>query len=452
MGEIPLSTVILAAGLGTRMRSKRAKVLHPLAGRAMIDHLLATCTEAGLGEPIVVVSPRQGEVAAHLEGRCRLVLQPHPGGTGDALQQAAGLLPPEDLVLVLNADSPLVRAPTLELIVATQRQSNRAATMATVLDPGRRDGRVQRGPSGEFLRVVEHRDAATEALSSPEINVGIYCFEGRRLWPSLRGLKPNNAAHEIYLTDVLALLAPIETVLVDDAEEVIGINDRVQLARAERILARRLLERLMLGGVTVKDPASTWVDADVVVGQDTVLEPFTILRGATVIGEDCHIGPFADIGDCRLGDRVRVDHSWLRQSVIASDCDCGPFSKLRPQTSLDERVHVGSFAELVRSRIGRGSKVPHVSYLGDAEVGEGVNIGAGTITANYDGVNKNRTVIEDGAFIGVDTMLRAPVRIGRKAGTGAGSVVTRDVPAGATAVGMPARVLKRDGEGGVTRR
>jgi len=430
------------------MRSRRPKVLHPLAGRAMIDHLLATCSEVTPGRVTVVVPARGSEIQDHLAGRCHTVRQEQARGTGDALRSVGEEALSAGRVLVMNADSPLIRASTLRGLAQRQLESGAEAALLSVHDPSRDDGRVQRDPKGRFERIVEHRDAGPDELASAEINAGVYCFSGPPLWAALARLEPHNQAHELYLTDVFGHLAEVEVVTAADPDELIGINDRIQLARAQACLRRRLLEELMLSGVSVTDPASTWVDAGVVVGQDTVLEPFTRLLGQTRIGSDCVIGPFADVGDCEIGDRVRIDHAWLRQSSIGSDSDCGPFSKLRPGTHLGERVHVGSFAELVRSRVGRGSRVPHVSYLGDAEVGQDVNIGAGTITANYDGVNKNQTVIEDGAFIGVDTMLRAPVRVGRGGRTGAGSVVTRDVPEGATAVGMPARVLKREAKGG----
>src|SRR5262249_39324851 len=263
------------------------------------------------------------------------------------------------------------------------------------------------------------------------------------LLEALRRLQPHNRAGELYLTDVFRHLRPAQVLQIADPSEAIGVNDRVELARAERALRQRLLEELMRSGVTVVDPAPTFVDVGVRIGRDTVLEPFTILRGKTAVGEDCQIGPFTEINDSTIGDGVRVEHSWLDGAELAAGSDCGPFARLRPGTRVAEGVHIGSFAELVRSSVGRGSRVPHVSYLGDATVGAEVNIGAGTITANYDGVGKNPTVIEDGAFVGVDTMLRAPVRVGRGARTGAGSVVTRDVPPGATAVGIPARAIRR---------
>jgi bifunctional UDP-N-acetylglucosamine pyrophosphorylase/glucosamine-1-phosphate N-acetyltransferase len=260
-----------------------------------------------------------------------------------------------------------------------------------------------------------------------EFNVGVYCFDGSRLVAELDKIKDDNKAGEFYLTDVFLHLRPVTVVRLDDPHEAMGVKDRVRLAQAIEILRRRLLERCMLSGVTIVDPSSTFIDATVTIGQDTVIEPFTVLKGNTAIGADCRIGPHVYIEDARLGDRS----------------DCGPFAKLRPGTEIGEDVHIGSFAELVRTKVGRGSRVPHVSYLGDTDLGADANIGAGTITANFDGAKKNRTEIGDGAFVGVDTMLVAPVKLGKGARTGAGSVVTKDVPDGATAVGVPARVVRR---------
>jgi bifunctional UDP-N-acetylglucosamine pyrophosphorylase / glucosamine-1-phosphate N-acetyltransferase len=399
----------------------------------MIDLVLDACRLAGIEDVTAVISPSQPAVQVHLEGRCSLVHQHEQLGSGHALAQVpAEKLRGSEAVLVLNGDSPLIRVETIRRVIEAHSRSRGPATLTAVDDGSRPDGRIVRKPDGSLDRIVEYKDASDEERSITEINVGLYCFNGPELAGALSKLTPDNAAGELYLTDLFRHLGPAQVVRMDDAQEALGVNDRVQLARAEAALRRRLLERLMLSGVTVVDPDSTFVDVGVEVGQDTVLEPFTVLRGQTRIGRDCRIGPFVEIRDAQVGD----------------GSDCGPFSKLRPGTTVGEGVHIGSFAELVRTSVGRGSKVPHMSYLGDATVGEGVNIGAGTITANFDGRQKNPTVIEDGAFIGVDTMLRAPVRVGKGARTGAGAVVTRDVPPGRTAVGIPARVLRpRDGGG-----
>ena len=425
------------------MRSRRPKVLHRLGGRPMIDSVLAACRDAGVTDIAVVISPSQEAVAEHLQDRCKVVMQNQPLGTGHALAQVpADWLAGGD-VLVLNGDLPLIRGETIGRLLVDHQGAGVAATLASIEDQARRDARVVRGPDGTLDRIVEFRDASEDVRALAEINVGLYCFNGKRLLEALDRLRPDNQAGELYLTDVFRHLRPVQVLRISDPGEAIGVNDRVELAHAEKALRQRLLEDLMRSGVTVVDPATTYVEVGVRVGCDTILEPFTILRGDTVIGEDCQIGPFTEIRDSTIGDSVRVEHSWLHGAELAAGSDCGPFAKLRPGTRVAEGVHIGSFAELVRSSIGRGSRVPHVSYLGDTAVGEDVNIGAGTITANYDGVGKNPTVIEDGAFVGVDTMLRAPVRVGRGARTGAGSVVTRDVPPGATAVGMPARVIRR---------
>lgn len=408
----------------------------------MIDLVVEACVGAGVARPLAVLNPAQPEVAEHLGGRCEVVFQHAQRGTGHALS----MVPRESLagdVLVLSGDSPLIRAETLIEVVARHRLAGAAATVTTVIDPRRRDGRIVRDAQGGFARIVEEKDASDEQRRITEINVGVYCFRSEDLPGALSGLTPENKGGEIYLTDAVARLRPVELFEIVDADEAMGINDRVQLARAEKVVRRRLLEELMMSGVTVIDADTTFVERGVRIGRDTVLEPFTILRAGTVIGEDCRIGPHADIGESEIGAGCRVDHSWLRGTRMADNSDCGPFVKLRPGTTIGEGVHIGSFAEVNRTSIGAGSAVPHLSYLGDAVVGSNVNIGAGTITANYDGVRKHRTEIEDGVHVGVHTSLRAPVRLGKGSRTGAGSVVLANVPPGATVGGAPARELRK---------
>jgi bifunctional UDP-N-acetylglucosamine pyrophosphorylase/glucosamine-1-phosphate N-acetyltransferase len=394
----------------------------------MIDWVLEAVNEAGVKDVTVIANPHQAELAAHLDDRVKLVYQRDPKGTAHALQQ----IPAGDLrgrqVLVVNGDSPLLTAASILRVIHAHQEVKAGATLATVEDPTRNDGRVIRKPDGSLDRIVERKDA-TQAQRDQvhEFNVGVYCFDGSRVVVELGKVKDDNKAGEFYLPDVFSFLKPVTIVKLDDPIEAMGVKDRVRLARATKILNRRLLERCMLQGVTIVDPDTTFIDAGVTIGQDTVIEPFTVLKGATNIGSECRIGPHVYIEDARVGDRS----------------DCGPFAKLRPGTEIAEDVHIGSFTELVRTKVGNRSKVPHVSYLGDTDLGEDANIGAGTITANFDGENKNRTEIGDGAFIGVDTMLVAPVKLGKGARTGAGSVVTKDVPDGATAVGVPARVIRR---------
>jgi bifunctional UDP-N-acetylglucosamine pyrophosphorylase/glucosamine-1-phosphate N-acetyltransferase len=425
------------------MRSRLPKVLHPLDGTPMLDLVVTACTEAGAGEVAVVVSPSLPAVAEAVDRRCRVVSQPNPLGTGDAMAQVPSDWLEEADVLVLNGDLPLVRGSTLRALVEAHRQSGAPATITSVCDPRRQDGRVIRNQDGTLRRIVEHSDATPEERGVSETNVGAYCFRGELLRVALSRLRPENAQGQLYLTDAFALLPGTQVFPIPDPEEAIGVNDRVQLARATAVLRARRLERLMLDGVTVVDPQTTLVEGGVELGEDTVLEPGTILRGRTRVGCRCHLGPFTEITDAELGDEVTVTHSWLSGARVGDRSDIGPFAKLRPGTVVAQDVHVGSFAELVRTTVGSHSAVPHVSYLGDTKVGERVNVAAGTITANWDGERKNPTVIGDGVFVGVDTMFVAPVSVGPDARTGAGSVVTRDVPPGSTVVGMPARRIRR---------
>ncbi len=399
-----------------------------VCGRPMIDWVIDAVGEAGADSITVVVNPHHAELAAHLSEKdptIEVVYQREPKGTAHALQQVEGL---KGDVLVVNGDSPLLTSSTIKRVVAAHRGAKRPATLAGVVDPTRDDGRIVRGSDGEFEKIVERKDADDELRQTVhEFNVGIYCFDGGPLKEALAKISNANKAGEYYLTDVFSHIRPVNIVTLADPNEAMGVKDRARVAAATEIMQRRILERLMEDGVTIVDPHSTFIDANVSIGQDTVVEPFSIIKGKTEIGSECRIGPHVHIEDARIGDRS----------------DCGPFAKLRPGTVIAEDVHIGSFAELVRTKVGKNSRVPHVSYLGDTDLGEDANIGAGTITANFDGANKNRTEIGDGAFVGVDTMLVAPVKLGKGARTGAGSVVTKDVPDGATAVGVPARVVRR---------
>ena len=395
----------------------------------MLDYVLDAVTGAGATDVKVIANPHHAEVAGHLDERgIAPTFQRDPKGTADALRQIpAGELEGRH-VLVVNGDSPLLTAATLLEVHHAHLELGGEATIASVDDPSRDDGRIIRAADGSLGRIVERKDATPEIKSSVhEFNVGLYCFDGARLVEALKEVKDENKAGEFYLTDVFLHLHPVNIVKLADPREAMGVKDRVRLAVATKVMRGRILERCMLSGVTIVDPDSTFIDAGVSIGQDTVIEPFSVIKGRTTIGSECRLGPHIQIEDATIGDRS----------------DCGPFVKIRPGTEIADDVHIGSFAELVRTKVGRGSKVPHVSYLGDTDLGEDANIGAGTITANFDGTNKNRTAIGDGAFIGVDTMLVAPVKLGRGARTGAGSVVTKDVPDGATVVGVPARVIRR---------
>jgi bifunctional UDP-N-acetylglucosamine pyrophosphorylase/glucosamine-1-phosphate N-acetyltransferase len=433
-------------------------MLHPLAGRPLVLHSVQTAAQVTGRRPIVVVSPKQPEVAHAVEQHADVVEQEEPRGTGDALRS----VPPglrtsggagEHAVLVLSGDVPLLTAATLQRLLDHHRASKAQATLLTVVpDDPTGLGRILRDPrTGRVAAIREERDLTPdERATTDECNAGIYVFDGDALWPALDALTADNAQSEYYLTDVIAILdGPIEAVQAADAIEALGVNDRTQLARAEREIRRRTLETLMLEGVTVEDPATTYVDPGVRVGRDTVLRPMTVLGGGTVLGEDCVVGPMAQLHDVRAGDRVSIGSSMLDDCDLDDDVSIGAYVRIRPGTRLARGVQLGTHAEVKNSHIGAGSRISHFSAVLDSEVGEGVNIGAGTVTCNYDGDSKHGTVIGDGVFVGTDSILVAPLTIGDNAYVAAGSVITRDVPAGALAV---ERTEQRNVEGWAQRR
>jgi bifunctional UDP-N-acetylglucosamine pyrophosphorylase/glucosamine-1-phosphate N-acetyltransferase len=434
---VALATVILAAGKGKRMKSRLPKVLHRVCGRPMIWHVLSAVRALRPDRILVVLGHGGDEVRRAVGEDAEVVFQEEQLGTAHALLQAEGRLrgfPGE--ILVLCGDTPLIRSTTLADLVARHRSRGAAATLATArLEDPTGYGRVLRGPAGEVRGIREEKDATGSERGIREVNAGIYCFSTGELFELLAGLTPDNQQGEFYLTDVVARMVERGLVVADyaleDPEEILGVNDRRQLALVEDIMRRRILERLMLEGVTVVDPGATYVDAGVRVGHDTVLYPFTFLEGETEIGAECHIGPGARLVDSRVGDRVTVQYSVVLESVVEEASQVGPFAHLRPGTHVGRRVRVGNFVEVKKSRLGEGSKVPHLSYIGDATVGGGVNVGAGTITCNFDGRHKWPTVIGEGAFIGSNVSLVAPVEVGPGATVAAGSTITRDVPAGA---------------------
>jgi bifunctional UDP-N-acetylglucosamine pyrophosphorylase/glucosamine-1-phosphate N-acetyltransferase len=444
-----LTAVILAAGEGVRMRSRRPKVLHELCGRRLIDYPIETA--AALGARLVVVIGRDaGPVAEAVKGvsDAALVEQPERLGTGHALLQARGACPEDaGVILVLPGDMPLLSEATLGRLVAHHRQTGAAATMLTaeLADPTGY-GRVVR-EHGRPVAIVEHCDATPAQRAIREVGTSTYCFDARHLWPALARVTPRNQQGEYYLTDVIAILGQagcaVEAVAVDDPREGLGINDRRQLAELTAVMRRRILDRLMLGGVTVLDPASTYVDATVEVGADTVLHPGAILAGRTAIGVECVVGAGSHVSGSRIGDRVTLlPYCVLSEATVEAGAVLGPFCHLRPLSHVGPGAKIGNFVELKKARIGRGAKVPHLSYVGDATLGAGVNFGAGAITCNYDGVTKHETVVEEGAFIGTNSSLVAPITVGEGAYVGAGSVITRDVPAGALAVTRAAQTTR----------
>ena len=433
--------VILAAGKGTRMKSKLPKVLHVVGGKPMLSHVTDVAQVTGAGRMIVVVGFESDRVQQEMGSGLEYAIQAEQLGTGHAVMQVRPLLKDHaGTVLLLCGDTPLLTAGTLLKLLAAHRDSAAAATVliACPADPSGY-GRILRDDSGNVSGIVEQKDASPRQLEIPEVNTGIYCFEAGPLFAALDGLTCDNAQKEYYLTDVLAILSrsgqKVGSVLTDDFQETLGINSRVQLAEAEAILRRRKLFELMESGVTVMDPSSTFVDSGVSIGRDTVLYPFTWLEGSTVIGENCAIGPNTRIADSILGDDVTLHFSYAHECRIADGVSVGPYVHLRPATELASGVHVGNFVEIKNSQVGQGSKVPHLSYIGDTDMGSGVNIGSGTITVNYDGKKKHRTIIGDNAFIGCNTNLVAPVSVGNGAYIAAGSTITKDVPAKALGVG-----------------
>ena len=449
-----LAVVILAAGQGTRMKSDLPKVLHPLAGRPLVTYAVEMARTLAGTRPVLVVGHRAEAVREAVGDSAVFVEQTEQLGTGHAVLQARQALRGQsDLVLVTYADMPLLTTETLLRLVERQRENPGPLSILTVVaDDPRGFGRVMRDESDAVVQVVEEAVAAPEQLAIRELNVGVYCFDADWVWTHVDRIPLSLPKQEYYLTDLIGMAVAeglrVEAVATEDAAEALGINTRVHLAEAESVLRRRINEHWMLAGVTIVDPATTYVEPGVTIGQDTTIRPNTHLRGETTIGRNCHIGPNTIIVDCQIGDGCRVLASVLEQAVMEDGSDVGPFGHLRKGARLCEGAHMGNFGEMKNARLGPGAKMGHFSYLGDAEVGAGANIGAGTITCNFDGVHKHKTVIEEGAFIGSDTMLVAPVRVGKKAKTGAGAVVTHDVPDGAVVYGVPARVRGDSGTRG----
>jgi bifunctional UDP-N-acetylglucosamine pyrophosphorylase / glucosamine-1-phosphate N-acetyltransferase len=444
-----LTVVILAAGEGKRMRSRQPKVLHPLCGRPLIAYPLRAA-HALADRFVVVAPPETPSLRQALEDEVRIVEQRDRLGTGHAVLQAKQECG-DGTILVLPGDMPLISAETLERLVAHHRATGAAATMLTaIVERPQGYGRVLR-QGGRVKRVVEDRDATDDEKKVAEINTSVYCFEADRLWATLAEVKPDNDQGEYYLTDVIGILnrrgARVEGLPVSDAREALGVNDRKQLATAATVQRGRILDRLMESGVTVLDPATTYIEDTVTVGTDTVIYPHVVIEGASVVGSECVVGAGCHLTRATMADRVTLKpYCILVDSVVDEDAILGPFCHLRPQSHVGAGAHIGNFVELKKTRLGKGSKANHLAYLGDATIGDGVNVGAGVITCNYDGLNKHPTTIQDEAFIGTNASLVAPITIGAQAYIGAGSTVTRDVPAGALVVERSAAVVK-DGWG-----
>ncbi|MCR2807197.1 bifunctional UDP-N-acetylglucosamine diphosphorylase/glucosamine-1-phosphate N-acetyltransferase GlmU [Paenibacillus soyae] len=440
--------IVLAAGQGKRMKSKLYKVLHPVCGKPMVGHVLDTVKEAESERTVVVVGHGAEMVKARLGDAAEFVLQEKQLGTGHAVQQAEALLGSEDgITIVICGDTPLVQASTLRSMLELHESSGAAATiMSASFEDPTGYGRIIRGEDGTVQRIVEHKDCSAEELLVREINTGTYCFDNRKLFDSLSRVTNQNAQGEYYLTDVIGLLREAGEVVqgycTADIAEAIGVNDRVALAEAERYMRERINRKHLLNGVTIIDPSNTYIEASVKIGSDTVLYPGTVLRGTTVIGEDCVIGPASELTDAVVHNGVSIKYSVVAESEVGEDSTVGPYANLRPGSKLGRGCKIGDFVELKNATLDDGSKVSHLSYVGDAKVGKEVNIGCGAITVNYDGFNKALTEIGDNAFIGSNVNLIAPVKIGDGAYVVAGSTVTQDVPEGDLAIARERQVNK----------
>lgn len=435
-----LNAVILAAGKGTRMKSALPKVLHQVGGKPMVQHVLDAAKIAGATNSVAVVGFGAEQVKAVLGNQVQYALQQEQLGTGHAVMQTAdGLADFEGTVMILCGDTPLLRGQVLAELYRQHLNTGAVATVLTARMPDPKGyGRVIRDAAGKVVKIVEQKDASPQELLVNEVNTGIYCFDRSYLFDALTRINCNNMQGEYYLTDVIGIIVQdgkkVWAVEAENYQETLGINSRVQLAEAEKILRVRKLNSLMDNGVTVMDPDSTFIDEAVQIGPDTVIYPFTWLEGSTVIGSNCEIGPNTRIQDTTIGNGAVVHFTYAHDCKMGDNVIVGPYVHLRPDTVLGTSVKVGNFVEVKNSSIGDKSKLPHLSYIGDTDMGSGVNIGCGTITVNYDGKKKHRTIIGDNAFVGCNSNLVAPVKVGDSAYIGAGSTITKEVPENSLAV------------------
>ena len=448
-----VSILILAAGLGTRMKSKIAKVLHRAGGRTLLGHVVETCTRIVPPENVVAVIGHQAEEVREAVGASgiRFALQTEQRGTGHAVMAAQETIGSHDgLVVVLYGDGPLLSEATLRRLIDAQASSDAAATLiSTILEDPTGYGRVITGEDGQIRAVVEQKAATPEQLRIKAVNSGIYCFRADLLWKHIAEVKTNPASGEYYLTDIVEVLRcaghGVDVMHVDDSWELHGINSKVELAAVDRIFRERKVQELMLAGVTIEKPETVTIDVDARVGCDTVIGPFAQILGNTEIGEDCVIGACSIVRDSKLASGVTVfEFCIVNESVLEEGAKAGPYARFRTANHLEKGAAVGNFVELKKTRLGAGSKAMHLAYLGDSVIGPGVNIGAGTITCNYDGVHKHQTTIEAGAFVGSNSTLVAPLKIGTGSYIAAGSVITENVPSDALAVGRQRQSNKED--------
>lgn len=442
--------VILAAGQGTRMKSKLYKVLHPVCGKPMVEHVVDTIAELNVNDTVTVVGHGAERVQTHLEGKSNFVLQEEQLGTAHAVMQAKQALgAKEGTTLVICGDTPLIKAETMEALIKQHEEQQAKATILTAYaDNPDGYGRVIRNTLGHVEKIVEHKDADQTERAVKEINTGTYCFDNQALFTALEEVSNENAQGEYYLPDVIEILKAkneqVTAFQTADFDETMGVNDRVALAEAERLMRKRINEQQMRNGVTIIDPTSTYIDANVRIGMDTTVFPGTVLKGNTVIGENCQIGPNSELVHAEIGDDTVIRQSVVHESAVGSSVQIGPFAHIRPQSTIHDDVKIGNFVEIKKANFGKGSKASHLSYIGDAEVGSNVNLGCGSITVNYNGKSKSLTKIEDNVFVGCNSNLVAPVTIGEGAYIAAGSTITEDVPGESLSIARARQVNKEN--------
>lgn len=442
--------VILAAGQGTRMKSKLYKVLHPICGKPMVEHVLDNISKVKADKIVTVVGHGAELVKTNLEGKSDFVLQEEQLGTAHAVIQAKEVLGKENgTTLVICGDTPLITAETMEALIKLHESQNAAGTILSA-NTEKPDGygRVIRNINATVEKVVEHKDASEDELRVKEINTGTYCFDNQALFEALEEVSNDNAQGEYYLPDVIEILKvkgkKVLAFQTSDFDETMGINDRVALAEAERHMRKRINTNHMKNGVTIIDPENTYIDSDVKIGKDTILHPGTVIKGQTVIGEDCQIGPNSELDNAQIGSQTVIRQSVVHDSTVGEKVQIGPFAHIRPQSNIHDDVKVGNFVEIKKSEVGKGSKASHLSYIGDAEVGSNVNLGCGSITVNYNGKSKFLTKIEDNVFVGCNSNLVAPVTIGEGAYIAAGSTITKDVPGESLSIARARQVNKEN--------
>jgi len=442
--------VILAAGQGTRMKSKLYKVLHPICGKPMVEFVVDNISKVNVDQIVTVVGHGAELVKTSLEGKSDFVLQEEQLGTAHAVMQAKEVLQSKNgTTLVICGDTPLIRAETMEALIQLHEKQEAQATILTASTENPDGyGRVIRNSNGTVERIVEHKDANEHERKVQEINTGTYCFDNQALFEALEEVSNENAQGEYYLPDVIEILKAkgksVSAFQTPDFEETMGINDRVALAEAERLMRKRMNDTHMQNGVTIIDPANTYIDADVKIGMDTIIYPGTILKGQTMIGEDCQIGPNSELDNAQIGSETVIRQSVIHDSSVGSKVQIGPFAHIRPESNIHDDVKVGNFVEIKKSEVGKGSKASHLSYIGDAEIGSNVNLGCGSITVNYNGKSKFLTKIDDNVFVGCNSNLVAPVTIGEGAYIAAGSTITKDVPGEALSIARARQVNKEN--------